>query len=123
MADPREMKMSPGVGYDDKSRDPIEKMLEQAEKGKLGGTLSGSRPEGTVIRRPFTAPPRDYSTPPSKAPRGMGTKVEGDLGEYRQMEARKVFPGISGKDTSNPLRYRKPATAIDPKFGPGDKVC
>ena len=116
-------KMTPGVGQDMGGRDPITRMLEQAEKGQLGGTLKQSRPEGDKIIRPFQPPPRDYSTPPSKAPRGMANNVEGDLGMYRQQEARKVFPGLAGKDESNPLRYRKPETAIDAKFGPGDKVC
>ena len=116
-------KMTPGVGQDMGGRDPITRMLEQAEKGQLGGTLKQSRPEGDKIIRPFQAPPRDYSTPPSKAPRGMANSVEGDLGMYRQQEARKVFPGLAGQDETNPLRYRKPETAIDAKYGPGDKVC
>lgn len=122
MAD-KKMKMTPGAGMDMKGRDPIEHMLEMAEKGKLGGTLRQSRPEGQVIQRPFQQPPRDYNTPPSKAPRGMANAVEGDLGMYRQQEAKKVFPGLSGKDESNPLRYRKPQTGIDEKFGPGDRIC
>jgi hypothetical protein len=116
-------KRTPGVGQESKGMDPIERMLKQAEQGKLGGTLRQSRPEGNRIQRPFQASPRDESTPPSKAPRGMGNAVQGDLGKYRQEEARKVFPGIPGKDTSNPLHYRKPETAIDAKFGPGDKVA
>jgi hypothetical protein len=123
MADPREIKMSPGIGDESKGRDPIERMLEQAERGKLGGTLRQSRPEGTPYPRPFQAPPRDYSTPPSKAPRGMANEVMGDIGAYRQQEAVKVFGAQGGKSISNPLRYRKPETAIDAKYGPGDKVC
>lgn len=116
-------KLTPGVGMEKPREDAIERMLKQAERGELGGTLRRSRPEGERIIRPFSPPPRDNGTPPSKAPRGMANAVQGDLGAYRQQEARKVFPGIAGKDASNPLRYRKPATAIDEKFGPGDKVC
>ena len=116
-------KMTPATGQDLGGRDPIARMLDQAEKGQLGGTLRQSRPEGDPIQRPFQAPPRDYSTPPSKAPRGMANSVEGDIGMYRQQEARKVFSKLAGKDISNPLNYRKPETAIDAKYGPGDKVC
>lgn len=120
---PNDKKMTPGTGQDLGGRDPIQRMLDQAEKGQLGGTLKQSRPEGDQIIRPFQAPPRDYSTPPSKAPRGMATSVEGDIGMYRQQEAVKVFGAQGGKSISNPLSYRKPETAIDSQFGPPDKVC
>lgn len=116
-------KTTPGVGTEAQVNDPITRMLKQVEEGKLGGTLRQSRPEGDRIKRPFQMAPRDYGTPPSKAPKGMAYAVEGDLGKYRQMEAKKVFPGLPGKDTPNRLPYRKPETAIDSKFGPGDKVC
>lgn len=116
-------KMTPGIGQDDK-KTALDRMLERAERGDRSmGTLRGSRPSDDRIIRPFTPNPRDFSTPPSKAPRGMGNAVQGDLGHYRQVEAKKVFPGLPGKDQGNGLRYRKPATAIDAKFGPGDKVC
>ena len=121
MADRKEA-FVPGAGADTQISDPITKMLKQAEEGKLGGTLRQSRPDDGRVIRPFTSPPRDYSTPPSKAPRGMGNAVQGDLGKYRQIEAKKVFPGLPGKDTASGLPFRKPQTGIDAKFGPGDKV-
>lgn len=119
----KKQKTTPLIGEETKGVDPIERMLKQAERGELGGTLSRSRPEGRIYPRPFQAPPRTDQTPPSKAPRGMATSVEGDLGKYRQQEMVKIFGAQGGKDESNPLRYRKPQTAIDEKFGPGDKVC
>ena len=116
-------KITPGVGQGSK-KSALDRMLDAAERGDRSlGTLRGSRPSDDRTKRPFTQPPYGTMAPPSKAPRGMGNAVEGDLGKYRQMEAKKVFPGLPGKDTASGLPYRKPATAIDAKFGPGDKVC
>lgn len=118
-------KYTPGVGQETDKKSPLDRMMEAAERGDRSlGTLRGSRPgDDRGIQRPFQPAPRDYATPPSKAPRGMANAVEGDLGAYRQSEAKKVFGSLPGKDSSNPLRYRKPQTGIDAKFGPGDKVC
>ena len=119
--------MTPGIGDEMKGKDPLQRLMDRAEAGDRSlGTLRGVRPADGRMQpgiKIFQAPPRDYSTPPSKAPRGMGTKVEGDLGMYRQQEAVKVFGAQGGKSISNPLSYRKPMTAIDAKYGPGDKVC
>ena len=112
------------------AKDYVDDMLEKAEKGKLGGTLKNSRPEGQPVPRPrwgqiWTAPPQPDKTPPSKAPYGMASAVKGDIGMYRQKEAGKAFSrrSLGGGTISNPLHYRTPETAIDGKFGPGDKVC
>lgn len=109
------------------TKDPMDKYLEQVDKGKQATTLSGIRKEipSTPIMRPWFGAPAPTPKPPSKAPSGMGTQVKGDIGMYRQQEAGKVFSrrSLGGRDISNPLSYGKPETAIDPKFGPGDKVC
>lgn len=98
------------------AEDYIDKMLKQAEAGKLGGTLKNSRPEGTPLPRPFQMPPDkpDIPKPKSNAPKGMATSVKGDLGYYRGVEADKVFGrkmkgwGRTGA-CAKPLTYRKPA--------------
>jgi hypothetical protein len=99
----------PKVDYTDQA-------LKAAEQGKSGGTLKDSRQvigsepvkrlipkilEGYLMPKP--------EQPKSNAPAGMGNAVKGDLGAYRQVEAKKVFKKLPGKDISNPLSYRKPA--------------
>jgi hypothetical protein len=99
------------------AKDAYEQALEAAEKGKSGGTLKdqrqviGSEPvkrlipkilEGYLMPKP--------EAPTSKAPKGMGNAVKGDLGAYRQEEAKKVFGRkMGGSAIRNPLTYRKPA--------------
>jgi len=97
----------------------IDKMLQQAEKGKspstygqqkggvygVGSTMSLQSPQPKQIPMP---PPKSY------APRGMGNAVKGDLGYYRGVEAGRAFEnpikkaGRTGA-CAKPLTYRKPA--------------
>ena len=66
-------------------------------------------------------------TPASKMPKGATLSPKGDIGMYSVMEGEKAgkqFKGKGGYDTgSSYLPYRAPETAIDGKFGPGDRVC
>lgn len=53
---------------------------------------------------------------------------KGDLGakseSQRQKFFKKAIKAAGGTDSGTGyLPYRKPQTAIDPKYGPGDKVC
>lgn len=107
------------------AKDPIDKYLEDVDKRGGTGTMAGDRKNfpTTPIKRPWFGGPSSAPKPVSKAPAGMAAAVKGDLGKYRQMEYAKVARKLGGRDVSNPLHYRTPDTAIDAKFGPGDKVC
>jgi len=62
----------------------------------------------------------------SHMPPGATLSPKGDLGARRAAELDGAFPRQikrSGGIPSNPLKYRRPETAIDAKFGPGDKIC
>jgi hypothetical protein len=114
------------------ARDWYEEALKKAEEGKMGGTLSKSRPEGEKLPRPtkmswpWQEAPRMGSTYPSKAPAGMANAVKGDLGMYRGQEADKQkgfkADGRTGA-CAKKLYYGEPDMAIDAKYGPGDKIC
>lgn len=99
------------------AEDYIDKMLKQAEAGKLGGTLKNSRPEGTPLPRPFQMPPDkpDVPKPKSNAPKGEGfAKLPRDIGKAAQDEALKVFKrpikrSGSAVVASAHLPYRKPS--------------
>ena len=102
----------------------VDKMLQDVDKGK-GPSTMGQTP-GFQQNYTSQTPPPPPKQPKSNAPRGMANQVTGDLGYYRQIEAGKVFSRPikrAGRVIENPLSYRKPETAIDAKFGPGDKVC
>ena len=119
------------------AKDSYQDILDAADKpGGTSGTLQGDRrlpPQQPIPRPkmgwPWTAPVQPDPKFPSKAPAGMANQVKGDIGMYRQQEAKKIFgsafPGnkLPGHDRINQLKYRAPETAIDAKFGPGDKVC
>jgi hypothetical protein len=49
--------------------------------------------------------------------------VKGNLGMQRADESEKASRKLGNKVPRNPLSYRSPDTAIDAKYGPGDKVC
>ena len=49
--------------------------------------------------------------------------VKGNIGSQRAEEAAKASRKLGNAVPRNPLSYRSPETAIDPKYGPGDKVC
>jgi len=114
--------------------DYVDEMLKR-EESRTKGTMKDVRQmQGSVpMPRPgigtlFTMPVQSSTPPlPSKAPKGMGAAVKGDLGMYRGEEAdkQKGFKGDgrTGCCTSKRLTYRKPDTAIDAKFGPGDYIC
>lgn len=96
------------------TRDYVGSALDKAEKGKIGGTLKGSRFEGSKIPRPGaqqTPPP----PPKSHKPSGVSLSPKGDLGDHRAREARAVFPrgikragdGTDGTPSSR-MPYRKP---------------
>ena len=115
------------------AKDSYQDVLDAADKpGGTSGTLQGDRkiPPQLPLPRPkfgwpWTSPPAPDPKLPSKAPAGMAAAVKGDIGMYRQKEAGKVFSrrSLGGKTISNPLSYPMPETAIDSKYGPGDKVC
>jgi hypothetical protein len=90
------------------AKDHVQEALEAAEKGKSGGTL---REQRQVLGSEPVKRPDLFPKPVSKAPKGMGNAVKGDLGAYRQEEAGKVFKGLPGKSVSaaSALPYRKPA--------------
>jgi hypothetical protein len=91
---------------------------EDLGKARSKGTLEEMRKK--LPNMPLPRPPM----PKSYAPKGMAMAVKGDLGAYRQMESQKVTrKKLGGRSIANPLTYRKPETAIDGKFGPGDRVC
>ena len=113
------------------AKDPYQDVMDAVDKTGGTGSMSGDRrlpPQQPLPRPkfgwPWTPPPQPEPKMPSKAPYGMEACVKGDIGKYRQQEAEKVFrKGLGGRSISNPLKYRTPDTAIDAKFGPGDKVC
>ena len=114
------------------AKDSYQDLMDAVDKpGGTTGSMQGDRklPPQLPLPRPkmgwpWTPPPQPEPKMPSKAPAGMATAVKGDIGKYRQQEAEKVFPkGLGGRAIRNPLSYRAPETAIDSKFGPGDKVC
>ena len=114
------------------AKDSYQDVMDAVDKTGGTGTMQGDRrlpPQQPLPRPkmgwPWTSPPDPEPKPPSKAPAGMATSVKGDIGMYRQQEAGKVFSrrSLGGKTISNPLSYRTPDTAIDSKYGPGDKVC
>jgi len=100
-------------------KDRIKDLLEEADKGKSGGTLKEQRQfvGSEQVTRP-QIPGVTFPKPVSKAPKGMGNAVKGDIGSFRQEEAKKVFPGLKGKavSASAALPYRKPA--IEGGMGP-----
>ena len=113
--------------------DYVDDMLKREEK-RTKGTLKDVRQmQGSIpLPRPgigtlFTPAAQSTSmTFPSKAPAGMGNAVKGDLGMYRGEEAdkQKGFKGDGRTGRCAPkLSYREPDTAIDSKYGPGDKIC
>lgn len=111
------------------AKDAMQDYLDKVDKTGGTGTMQGDRKEmpSTPVIRPFFGAPRVASTFPSKAPKGMGAAVKGDLGAYRGEEAdkQKNFKGDgrTGACTSKKLSYREPKVAIDSKYGPGDYIC
>lgn len=114
--------------------DYVDEMLKREEQRKEGTVKATRDVQGSIpLPRPgigtlFTPPVRSTSVNyPSKAPAGMGAAVKGNLGAYRGQEAdmQKNFKadGRTGACTVKKLTYRTPETAIDGKYGPGDKVC
>ena len=103
------------------AKDPVERMLDLAEQGKLGGTLKGSRPEGNTVPRPFgsslaTQGSQIPPAPKSHMPSGVDQSPKGDIGDHRQRELKAAFPRQikkSGGDMPNPLSYRKPQVSND----------
>ena len=100
-------------------RDYVDRALDKAEKGKLGGTLRGSRFEGATLPRP--ALPQTPPPPPkSHKPSGVSLSPKGDLGDHRAREARAAFPrgfkragnGTTGSPSSQ-MSYSKPKVAND----------
>ena len=62
----------------------------------------------------------------SHMPKGASLSPKGDLSQHRTAEgASAIRKSAMGKAerASSYLPYRAPETAIDPKFGPGDRVC
>jgi|SRR6185295_598616 len=111
--------------------DDLLKKEESRTKGKLSDVrqMQGSIPLPRPGIGTLFTPPVQSTNPyvPSKAPKGMGNAVKGDLGGYRGQEADKLKnfkgDGRTGACTTKKLTYRYPETAIDSKFGPGDKIC
>lgn len=100
------------------AKDPLDEMLEKAEKGKTGGTYGEQRK--LLAPEPPKQPKRTwretlgFPKPVSKAPAGMANAVKGDLGAARQTECGKVFTRPikrAGADVrpASALPYRKPA--------------
>lgn len=106
-------------------KDYVEKMLDQAEKGKLGGTLRESRPEGQPVVRPslpalLLGAPKPPPPPKSHLPQGVSQSPEGDIGAHRGAELRAAFPRQiknSGGYDKNPLSVKKFDCAND--YGDG----
>ena len=101
-----------------KMHDYMEAALDKAEKGKLGGTLRGSRFEGNTLPRPM---PQSPPPPPkSHKPSGVSLSPKGDLGDHRAREARAAFPrnfkrmgeGTDGTPSSR-MSYRRPRIMND----------
>lgn len=105
-------------------KDYVQDMLDKAEKGQLGGTLKGSRPEGVPVVRPslpriLTNPPQ-MPSPKSHMPSGASQSPKGDLGALRGRELGAAFPRPikrSGDTPKNPLTYSAFDSAND--YGDG----
>lgn len=95
----------------------IDKMLQDAEKGKTPSSMGKLPSYIKGITKPMPSPqPKQEPMPPPKsnAPKGMANAVKGDLGHYRGVEASRAFSnpikkaGRTGA-CAKPLTYRKPA--------------
>lgn len=107
-------------------RKTMDEYLADVDKHGTTGNLGKERQQmpSDPIKRPWFGGPMPTPKPTSKAPVGDGMFVRGDIGAMRQAESQKVTrKKLGGSSESNPLRYRMPETAIDGKYGPGDKVC
>jgi hypothetical protein len=110
----------------------MEKMLADVDKGKQPQTMGQTKPflqqyeKPEAAKKPVTKEPPQMPTK-SNMPKGGTQSPRGDLGALRQAESNKAGRQIknNGPDMkpSSRLPYRKPETAIDAKFGPGDKIC
>lgn len=104
-------------------RNYVDEALDKAEKGKLGGTLRGSRFEGVPVPRPSSVlmPPVTPPPPPkSHKPSGVSLSPKGDLGDHSAREVRAAFPrnfkrmgdGTDGTPSSR-MPYRRPSVMND----------
>lgn len=106
----------------DDKKDYVQDMLDKAEKGQMGGTLRGSRPEGQPVPRPQMPQILKslFPTVKNNLPSGASQSPKGDLGALRGRELGAAFPRPiknSGKTPSNPLTYSAFDSAND--YGDG----
>lgn len=123
----------------------IDKMLKDVDKGKGPSTAGQTKPYYKKYEKITVEPPSRqnqennlnkfedryksrWGAPVSNMPKGGKQSPAGDLSKLRQAESHKAFKNNFKKlgadvHASSCLPYRKPATAIDAKYGPGDKVC
>lgn len=114
---------SRAVGRPISSRPTIGRSLPGRTISKAGNITSPGVP---IPMNPIAFGAMAGPMPIMRLPKGSSLSPKGDLGAQRVKEShavsRKLKAGSADKSSSY-LPYQAPASAIDSKFGPGDKVC
>lgn len=102
--------------------------VSERQRRFMGAELGRARAGQKTRTGMSQAQLEDFAMKPrSHMPKGATQSPRGNLGDLREREIAGAFPRRikqgSAPNAARALPYRMPKTAIDAKYGPGDKVC